>query len=224
MRTIVWSLPPITPHGRWQRQLDAYLDGELSASAERRFARHLSGCERCAAALSEARAVKTLFATLPQESAPRSFALSEAMLAPVPTPRPRAALPSPPTARSAGPRASRPRPWSSPSRRWSSSTWGVAGARRWLPRRASSRPRRAISTKRARPPPPGAAQTTIRTSRLRTTTPVRTAWTRHRGSPLGESDGGSRRGATPDDAEPEALSSQASPDITNAAAGEAPPR
>ena len=80
----MWRLPAITAHGRWYRQIDAYVDGELSQAGEGRFERHLGGCERCAAALTEAQAVKTLLAALPEEPAPRSFALTEAMLAPVP--------------------------------------------------------------------------------------------------------------------------------------------
>ena len=37
---------PFARHAGWQKQLDAYVDGELPADAARRFDAHLAGCER----------------------------------------------------------------------------------------------------------------------------------------------------------------------------------
>ncbi len=227
MPTIVWSLPPITPHGRRRRQLDAYLDGELSAPAERRFAGHLSGCARCAAALSEARAVKTLFATLPEEPAPRSFAVSEAMLAPVPAPSLRAAAPSPAYG----------------ALRWAAGVAAVAavfafgalvvvdvggggGSQMASPTTLESSAAGDFDQTGATPAT-GSGKDDDTNRESTDDDSGADGANEASGQPaLGESDGGSRSGAagaTPVDAEPEALNSQASPDITNAAAGGASP-
>ena len=227
MRTIVWSLPPIAPHGRWRRQLDAYLDGELSAPAERRFARHLSGCARCGAALSEARAVKTLFATLPEEPAPRSFAVSEAMLAPVPAPSARTAAPSPAYG----------------ALRWASGVAAAAvvfalgvlvvvdvggggGSQMASPTSLEASAAGDFDRTGATPATGGGTDDDTNVESADDDSGADGADEASGQPPLGESEGGSRSRAaraTPVDAEPEALNGQASPDITNAAAGGASP-
>ncbi|MCE7928597.1 MAG: zf-HC2 domain-containing protein [Dehalococcoidia bacterium] len=76
-------------HGRWEAGLAAYADGELPEAGAARFVGHLQACERCREALSVERALKEMLsATLPVAPAPRSFAITPAMLALQPRPQP----------------------------------------------------------------------------------------------------------------------------------------
>jgi anti-sigma factor RsiW len=72
-------------HARFTAAADAYVDGELRDSESRRFEAHLTGCARCQALVSEARALKSALVDLPELEAPRSFALTPAMLAAQPS-------------------------------------------------------------------------------------------------------------------------------------------
>ena len=78
---------PFRPHRRWELEATAFVDGELPAPTVARFEIHMSDCPSCRARVSELREVKALVAGLPEASAPRSFAITPAMLgAPVPRP------------------------------------------------------------------------------------------------------------------------------------------
>lgn len=68
-------------HGRWADSANAYIDDELSPCELARFERHLRGCGRCKTAVAAARETKALLAAMPAVRAPRSFALTPAMLA-----------------------------------------------------------------------------------------------------------------------------------------------
>ncbi len=70
------------PHSRFERNRSAFADGELGAAELERFQAHLSGCERCATALEDERAIRQMLSVnLPEVPAPRSFRLTEAMVA-----------------------------------------------------------------------------------------------------------------------------------------------
>jgi anti-sigma factor RsiW len=71
---------PFRPHRSWELQATAFVDGELDASRAGRFERHLSACEACRVRVAELRGLKSLVAGLPEVQAPRSFALTPAML------------------------------------------------------------------------------------------------------------------------------------------------
>jgi hypothetical protein len=75
-------------HERWQNDLDAYVDGELPAPGALRFEQHLAACDACAALLDLTRGTKAAIVSLPALRAPRSFALTEAMLTATPAPPP----------------------------------------------------------------------------------------------------------------------------------------
>lgn len=72
-------IPFTSRHSRFADDVDAFVDGELHGQPLRAFQGHLGSCARCAAAVSDARALKASFASLPQRGAPRSFALTPAM-------------------------------------------------------------------------------------------------------------------------------------------------
>lgn len=74
-------------HEKFRGQVDAYLDGELPAARATRFESHIAACGSCAEAVSEGRALKALFASLPPVEVPRSFRLTPAMVAEVPPTR-----------------------------------------------------------------------------------------------------------------------------------------
>jgi hypothetical protein len=77
---------PFRRHAPWSELASAYTDDELDPRARERFQRHLAGCRRCQDEVAGLQAVKGLVrTTLPQRDAPRSFALTDAMLA---SPRP----------------------------------------------------------------------------------------------------------------------------------------
>ncbi len=81
-------LASIRPHARLQRDLDAYVDGELGANAHERMERHLAGCTGCSAEVARRAALKVAIAALPEVPAPRSVLISEALLARSTPPRP----------------------------------------------------------------------------------------------------------------------------------------
>jgi hypothetical protein len=84
---------PLARHARWQKQLDAYIDGELSADGVRRLDAHLAGCSGCANEVAERRELKRMAAALPQMPAPRSFRITPGMLAEAPVTKPTAGRP-----------------------------------------------------------------------------------------------------------------------------------
>jgi hypothetical protein len=77
-------------HRRWDQYVSASVDGELAPAETATFEAHLAGCSRCRQALHEERALKRMLAAqLPEQPAPRSFALTPGMLAGAPpAPRP----------------------------------------------------------------------------------------------------------------------------------------
>lgn len=75
---------PFRRHTRWQKQLDAYIDGELRADDLRRFEAHLRGCARCEPEVAARRELKRMAVTLPQLPAPRSFRITPGMLVEAP--------------------------------------------------------------------------------------------------------------------------------------------
>jgi anti-sigma factor RsiW len=60
------------PH-RFERQLSAYLDGELPPEEMTEVRRHLAGCPSCQAELEELRATKGMVGRLSQPQLPTSF-------------------------------------------------------------------------------------------------------------------------------------------------------
>ncbi len=71
----------VRKHTRWAERRVAYIDGELSGEEAAQFDFHLVGCEACRMAVADERALKRLLAeNLPESRAPRSFAITEAML------------------------------------------------------------------------------------------------------------------------------------------------
>jgi hypothetical protein len=67
-------------HTRMTAQANAYADGELRGEELAGFERHLSGCEQCRASVQSARTLKAALANMPAAAAPRSFAVTPAML------------------------------------------------------------------------------------------------------------------------------------------------
>lgn len=77
---------PLGRHGRWQEELDAYVDGELDPRAVERLELHLAGCNGCRETVADRRQVKQLAAALPEMPAPRSFRITPGMLVETPEP------------------------------------------------------------------------------------------------------------------------------------------
>ncbi len=77
---------PFRRHSRWQKQLDAYVDGELRADAVAAFEGHLKACDRCEPEVVARRELKRMAATLPQLPVPRSFRITPGMLVEAPVP------------------------------------------------------------------------------------------------------------------------------------------
>lgn len=76
-------------------ELSAMLDGELPAARQTAVAAHAGRCERCTEALEQLGQIRTLLQGLPQERAPRSFALTPEMAGGRPAPSPAAPKRSP---------------------------------------------------------------------------------------------------------------------------------
>jgi hypothetical protein len=68
-------------HRRYARLADAFVDGELGGGDLRRFEAHLPTCARCQSAVASARTLKTSISALPELTPPRSFRLTQAMVA-----------------------------------------------------------------------------------------------------------------------------------------------
>ena len=60
-------------HARLQRQLSAYLDGELAPAEADEVRTHLAGCAACREELSRLQHVKSLLQRLPERSVPRDL-------------------------------------------------------------------------------------------------------------------------------------------------------
>jgi anti-sigma factor RsiW len=80
-------------HRRYARLADAFVDGELGGGDLRRFEAHLPTCARCQAAVASARTLKTSISALPELTPPRSFRLTQAMVATPATTRQKATTP-----------------------------------------------------------------------------------------------------------------------------------
>jgi anti-sigma factor RsiW len=102
MRVVTWSpmriFDALHPHARWYREVDAYVDSELSPRMLAGFEAHLHACRRCASAVDARASLKRAFGSMPQLVAPRSFRLSPDMVAgpmlPTPASQPSARLAS----------------------------------------------------------------------------------------------------------------------------------
>ncbi len=69
-------------HDRWAGSIAAYVDGELPGRESSRLDAHLSGCPVCIESVAQERALKRLLGrSLAEVRVPRSFAITEAMLA-----------------------------------------------------------------------------------------------------------------------------------------------
>ncbi len=71
-------------HPLGDEELNAYIDGELDAAARARVEAHIESCAACREAVGELRAVSRALQSLPRAQAPRSFALREADVEPMP--------------------------------------------------------------------------------------------------------------------------------------------
>ncbi len=73
-------IPFLKRHARYADCVDAFVDGELRGADLAQFQRHLDACGTCPASVAAARALKAALKSLPEHPAPRSFALTPAML------------------------------------------------------------------------------------------------------------------------------------------------
>jgi anti-sigma factor RsiW len=60
-------------HARWQRQLSAYVDGELMPHDVAEVRAHLEQCESCRAELERLQSIKSLLGGLPERPVPQSL-------------------------------------------------------------------------------------------------------------------------------------------------------
>ncbi len=67
-------------HARLEANLDAYIDGALDPATHRRLEAHIEGCDSCKLRTAGSRRLRLAMAALPELPAPRSFAITEAML------------------------------------------------------------------------------------------------------------------------------------------------
>lgn len=74
-------IPFLRSHSRFTRELDAFVDGELAPREAAAFETHLARCQQCRAAVAVARALKAEIGALPEQPAPRSFALTPELVA-----------------------------------------------------------------------------------------------------------------------------------------------
>lgn len=85
MRVVTWSpmriFDALRLHSRWYREVDAYVDSELSPRTFAGFEAHLRACRRCASAVDERASLKRAFGAMPALVAPRSFRLSPGVAA-----------------------------------------------------------------------------------------------------------------------------------------------
>ena len=71
---------PFNRHNRLRESLSASIDGALSARDQTALESHLTGCESCRSELEALRAASEVLRSLPAATAPRSFALTPAMV------------------------------------------------------------------------------------------------------------------------------------------------
>jgi Putative zinc-finger len=71
----------LSKHARLRDKLSPYLDGRLTSAEIKSLEGHLVSCEECRRALDELRATVSAVRELPEVEAPKSFALTPAMLA-----------------------------------------------------------------------------------------------------------------------------------------------
>ncbi len=76
-------------HARIEANLDAFIDGALDPATHQRLALHLESCDACKLRVATGRSLRLALAALPELPAPRSFVITESMLA-----RPRVAAPA----------------------------------------------------------------------------------------------------------------------------------
>lgn len=81
-------IPFLRSHSRFTRELDAFVDGELAPREAAGFEAHLARCEQCRAAVAAARTLKADLGALPEQPAPRSFALTPELVARAPARQP----------------------------------------------------------------------------------------------------------------------------------------
>ena len=74
-------------HRIGDEELNAYIDGELDAAARSRVEAHMESCAACRETVGELRTVSQALQALPGAQAPRSFALREADVKPMPAQR-----------------------------------------------------------------------------------------------------------------------------------------
>jgi anti-sigma factor RsiW len=60
-------------HARWQRQLSAYVDGELASHEAGELETHLAQCESCRAELERLQSLKSLLGRLPERPVPETL-------------------------------------------------------------------------------------------------------------------------------------------------------
>lgn len=60
-------------HARWQRQLSAYVDGELTPHEAGEVEAHLAQCESCKAELHRLQSLKSLLGQLPERPVPETL-------------------------------------------------------------------------------------------------------------------------------------------------------
>lgn len=72
---------PTWGHRRWEQEIAAFADGELTLRDAARFEEHLAVCASCASEVAGHRAVRAALAGLPELRVPRSFVLTPEMAA-----------------------------------------------------------------------------------------------------------------------------------------------
>lgn len=88
-------IPFLNSHARFSADADAFVDGELRGEVLARFRDHLAGCDRCAVVVAGAESLKASLRGVAEQPAPRSFALTPAMLTSERKPAPPAAVGTP---------------------------------------------------------------------------------------------------------------------------------
>ncbi len=63
-------------HARWQRQLSAYVDGELTPHEAGELEAHLAQCQSCRAELDRLQSLKSLLGRLPERPVPATLWMS----------------------------------------------------------------------------------------------------------------------------------------------------
>jgi hypothetical protein len=79
-------LPWFNGHNRYRKDLSSYVDGELGGAEARRLEAHLESCVSCREELDELRLTVLAVRDMPEEPAPRSFALTPEQVSETPPP------------------------------------------------------------------------------------------------------------------------------------------